>query len=52
MKEELTWKDIKTIVKIAEHINPTHDTELIISEFHSEEAFYGEVLKRFREGKK
>jgi len=49
MKEELTWEDIKTIVKIADELNPTHDTEHLLSEFQTEESYYQEVLKRFKE---
>ena len=52
MKEELTWRDVKAIVQIANDLNPTHDTDIIMSEFQSPEAYYKEILKRFNETKK
>jgi len=48
----LTWKDIKAIVDIAHDLEPLRDSETILSELQSEEGFYKEVLKRFKEGKK
>ena len=49
MKDELTWEDMKAIVKIADDLDPTHDTEHLLSEFQSEEGLYTEILKRFKE---
>jgi len=47
--QELTWKDIKAIVNIADDLLPGHDIEHLLSEFQTEEAYYKEVLKKFRE---
>ena len=47
-KQELTWQDIKRIVKIADDLLPGHDIEQLLSEFQTEEAYYKEVLKRFK----
>ena len=49
---DITWRDIKSIVKIADDLLPGHDTEQLLSEFQTEEAYYKEVLKRFKEGQK
>jgi len=46
---EFTWKDIKRIVSIADDLLPGHDTEHLASEFQTEESYYQEVLKRFKE---
>jgi len=51
-KQELTWQDIKRIVKIADDLLPGHDTEQLLSEFQTEEAYYKEVLRRYMEEKK
>ncbi len=48
-KQELTWQDIKRIVTIADDLLPGHDTEQLLSEFQTEESYYQEVLKRFKE---
>lgn len=48
----ITWRDIKAIVKIADDLDPLHDHDAMNAEFHTEEAFYKEVLKRFEEGRK
>lgn len=50
----LTWQDMKQIVKIADDLIPdtpfpTADFE---AEFQTEESYFGEILKRFQEGKK
>ena len=45
----LTWFDIRDIVKIAIDLNPMHDTGQILSEFQTEESFYQEILKRYKE---
>ena len=50
--QELTWEDIKAIVKIADDLLPGHDIEQLTSEFQTEESYYQEVLKRFKEGQK
>ena len=52
--QELTWQDIKRIVEIANDLNPGHghDIEHLLSEFQTEESYYKEVLKRFKEGQK
>lgn len=49
---ELTWKDIKAIVNIADDLlpDPRYKKELDAS-LQSEEAYYKEVLKRFKEEK-
>ena len=49
--QELTWEDMKAIVKIADDLLPGHDTECLASELQTEEAYYKEILKRFKEGK-
>lgn len=48
----LTWQDMKAIVDIADDLLPGHDTEQLLSEFQTEEAYYKEVLKRFKDGQK
>ena len=48
----LTWKDMKAIVDIAQDLDPLRDGDNFLFEFQSEEGFYKEVLKRFKEGKK
>ena len=52
-KTELTWEDIKRIVKIADDLlpDPRYKDDLDAS-LQSEEAYYKEVLKRFNETKK
>lgn len=50
----LTWQDMKQIVKIADDLVP--DTpfaaeQIFAEEFQTEEAYYGEILKRFQEGR-
>jgi len=57
MKEKLTWKDIKRIVKIADDLIPctpfvSVSEQIFADEFQSEEAYYKEILKRFNETKK
>lgn len=48
----LTWEDVKAIVTIADDILPDprykHDLD---ASFQTEESYYTEVLKRFKEGK-
>lgn len=51
-KQELTWRDIKRIVTIADDLLPGHDIEQLISEFQTEESYYKEVLRRYMEEKK
>lgn len=50
---ELTWQDIKAIVNIADDIlpDPRYKQDLDAS-LQSEEAYYKEVLRRFKDGKK
>ena len=52
MKNELTWQDMKAIVKIADDLDPLYDPDAMNAEFQSEEAYYKEILKRFNETKK
>jgi len=52
MKDELTWEDIKRIVNIADDLLPGIDTAAILSEFQTEEAYYKEILKRYKETRK
>ena len=57
MKNELTWQDIKRIVKIADDLIPctpfvSVSEQIFADEFQTEEAFYKEILKRFNETKK
>ena len=49
----VTWNDVKEIVTIAEDIlpDPRYRQDLAGS-FQTEESFFQEVLRRFREGKK
>ena len=49
--QELTWQDIKTIVQIADDLDPLYDPDALDAELQTEEALYTEVLKRFQEGK-
>lgn len=49
--QELTWEDMKAIVKIADDLDPLYDHDAMNAEFQSEESYYQEVLKRFKEGK-
>lgn len=49
---ELTWQDMKAIVDIAHDIEPLRDGDNFLFEFQTEEGFYKEVLKRFKEGQK
>ena len=44
---ELTWQDIQRIVKIADYI-VTHET----GKYADEEAYYSEILRRFKEESK
>ncbi len=48
----ITWEDVKAIVEIAEDLlpDPRYKRDLDAS-FQTEEAYYTEVLKRFKEGK-
>lgn len=50
-KKVLTWEDIKTIVQIADDLDPLYDPDQLDAEFQTEETLYTEVLKRFQEGK-
>ena len=50
-KAVLTWQDIKSIVQIADDLDPLYDPDALDAELQTEEALYTEVLKRFREGK-
>jgi len=48
-KMGLTWQDIKRIVEIAHDLEPLRGCEDFLFEFQSEESFYQEILKRFKE---
>ena len=50
----LTWEDIREIVRSEHDLNPGngYDLEHLLSEFQTEEGFYKEILKRFKDGKK
>lgn len=53
----LTWQDIKRIVKIADDLIPctpfvSVSEQIFADEFQTEEAYYKEILKRFKEEKK
>jgi len=53
---ELTWQDIKRIVKIADDLIPctpfaSVSEQIFADEFQTEQSYYEEVLKRFKEGK-
>lgn len=53
---QLTWQDIKRIVKIADDLIPctpfvSVSEQIFADEFQTEESYYQEVLKRFKEGK-
>lgn len=50
--QELTWQDVQRIVQISYDLDPLYNDEHRLAEFHTEEAFYKEVLKRFEEGRK
>jgi hypothetical protein len=50
-KKVLTWEDIKTIVQIADDLDPLYDPDALDAELQTEEALYTEVLKRFQEGR-
>jgi len=49
----VTWNDVKEIVSIAEDIlpDPRYKQDLAAS-FQTEESYYREVLRRFKEGQK
>lgn len=47
----LTWKDCKRIVEIADALTEYAEVGIIEPFLSSEEAFYKEVLKRFKEEK-
>lgn len=54
--QELTWQDIKRIVKIADDLIPctpfvSVSEQIFADEFQTEESYYQEVLKRFKEEK-
>lgn len=50
--QELTWQDVQRIVKIADDLLAKESkTELLEAEFQSEESYYKEILKRFKEAK-
>lgn len=53
-KDILTWQMFKRIVEIADQLMPYESVKLVDleHEFQSEEAYYKEVLKRFKEGLK
>lgn len=51
-KTTLTWQDVQRIVQISYDLDPLYNDEHRLAEFHTEEAFYKEVLKRFEEGRK
>lgn len=50
-KAVLTWQEIKTIVQIADDLDPLYNPDALDAELQTEEALYTEVLKRFQEGK-
>ena len=50
--EQLTWQDIQRIVKIADGLLAKESkTEQLEAEFQTEESYYKEILKRFKEAK-
>jgi len=51
---ELTWKDIKIILDIENDIlrECNSHKELVIETYPKGEDYYGEILKRFKEGRK
>ena len=54
--QELTWEDIKAIVKIADDLIPctpfvSVSEQIFADEFQTEQSYYEEVLKRFKGGK-
>lgn len=56
-KQELTWQDIKQIVKIADDLIPctpfvSVSEQIFADEFQTEESYYKEILKRFMEAKR
>lgn len=53
-KAELTWQDIKRIVEIADQLMPYAVVKLggLEHDFQSEESYYREVLRRWKEDEK
>lgn len=51
---ELTWEDIKIILNIENDIlrECNSQKELVIETYPKGENYYGEILKRFKEGKR
>ena len=53
-KETLTWEDVKRIVEIADQLMPYAVVKLggLEHDFQSEESYYREVLRRWKEDEK
>jgi len=53
VKEQLTWKDVKCIVEIADYLIPHMkiDEADLTAEFQTEEMYYKKVLKMYNDGK-
>lgn len=49
--QELTWQDVQRIVDIADDLRAYADNGIIEEYLSSEEEFFGEILKRFKEAK-
>ena len=53
----VTWNDIKRIIKIADDLIPctpfaSVSEQIFADEFQTEESYYGEILRRYKEGLK
>lgn len=51
---ELTWEDIREIVTIADRMLPdtAWDQSAFESQFQTEQMYYEEVLRRFKDGRR
>ena len=54
--QELTWQDVQRIVKIADDLIPctpfvSVSEQIFADEFQTEQSYYDEILKRFKEAK-
>lgn len=52
LKSQLTWEDVKLIVNIADEMLRTAPPRMQPNWLGSEEAYYTEVLNRYKEAKK
>lgn len=53
-EKELTWQDIKRIIAIEGdiYLETGNDPKKVVETYDTEEKFYGEILRRYKEDKK